>query len=110
MFFALHVKALHIKTITQEAIHHAAFFFIGSPLFTKWAKRAILNANSLCGVGGSCIFALVGADARAFSYAVATVKRLTVCGRQKAVYSSACVALNAETSKRLLVTGRQRAV
>ena len=62
------------------------------------------------GVCGSLSVTFHSAQARAFSHTMATVKRLTVCGRQKAVYGSACVALNASALKRLLVTGRQRAV
>ena len=56
------------------------------------------------GVAALCLFTSYGAQVRDFFHALATVKRLTVCGRQKAEYSFLWACWNALASKRLLVT------
>ena len=56
------------------------------------------------GVAALYLFTSYGAQVRGFFHALATVKRLTVCGRQKAEYSFLWACWNALASKRLLVT------
>lgn len=56
------------------------------------------------GVAALYLFTSYGAQVRGFFHALATVKRRTVCGRQKAEYSFLWACWNALASKRLLVT------